>query len=802
MALYNENRNPAVESDADYGYRLPPKEMAAIATAFPVPDISLDPTRSKMALLQREALLSLEQLSRSELRLAGLRFSPDTNGPSRMLYYKTIQLQSLAPGSGPAVTLSGLPPEAQIANPQWSPDGRYLAFSNTTGQGINLWVADTHTGEAFQVSEVLLNEIFTSGFVWHPDSKSLLCRLVPPNRPQPPEKPAIPYSPNIQETQGKKAPGRTYQDLLKNPFDEWLFAYYATSCLARIGIDGKMTQLGEEGLYLGARPSPDGQYILVDQLKPPFSYLVPFPRFPRQVEVWDSAGRPVFRVADLPLADDVPIAMDAVRRGRRLCGWRADADATLYWVEAADQGDPAVESEVRDRLFTLAAPFTEAPVLLAELNLRYSHVHWGSDDLALVYERWWKTRREKVWRLSPAHPEKGARLVFDRSFEDAYGDPGHPLLQPTSGGTRVLMTDTGGTNIFLVGRGSSPEGDRPFLDRFDIEQKKSVRLWRSEPPYYEYVITILDQAGELLLTSRENVEEPANYYLRNLKSGTLVALTSFPHPYPMLKGITKEIIQYRREDGVMLSATLYLPPGYKPGDGPLPMLLWAYPREYKSADAAGQLTDSPYRFDRIGPTSPLSLLTQGYAILDNPAMPIIGEGEAQPNDNYVAQLKASAEAAVAEVVKRGVADPKRIAVGGHSYGAFMTANLLAHTDLFCAGIARSGAYNRTLTPFGFQAEERTLWEAPDVYMAMSPYMHLQNINAPLLLIHGEADNNAGTHLMQSERFYHALQGHGKPARLVILPHESHGYQARESVLHVLWEMHRWLEIHAKGMNGG
>ncbi|MRR10727.1 S9 family peptidase, partial [bacterium] len=319
------------------------------------------------------------------------------------------------------------------------------------------------------------------------------------------------------------------------------------------------------------------------------------------------------------------------------------------------------------------------------------------------------------------------------------------------------------------------------------------RLFRSEAPHYELPVEILDPAQGTFLTRRESVSEPPNYYVRNLKTNSDRALTAFPHPTPQIAGVYKELIRYEREDGVKLTGTLYLPPGKKPADGPFPLLMWVYPQEFKSADAAGQVTDSPYRFVRVSPMSPLLWLAAGYAVLDDPTMPIVGEGQAEPNDTYVKQLVAGARAAVDEMVRRGIAERGRIAIGGHSYGAFTTANLLAHTDLFAAGIARSGAYNRTLTPFGFQAEERTFWQAPETYFIMSPFSHADKIKKPLLLIHGEADNNPGTFPMQSERFFSALKGHGATVRLIMLPHESHGYRARESLLHMAAEMTDWLQ---------
>jgi dipeptidyl aminopeptidase/acylaminoacyl peptidase len=360
----------------------------------------------------------------------------------------------------------------------------------------------------------------------------------------------------------------------------------------------------------------------------------------------------------------------------------------------------------------------------------------------------------------------------------------------------VLELTADGSGIYFSSPGASPEGDRPFIAVMNASTGKEDQIWRSAAPWYELPTAIIDPSKSLLLVRRESQEQPPNYFLRDA-AGQLNQVTDFPNPYGDTPLPKKQILRYKRADGLELSANLYLPPGYKPSDGPLPALLEAYPVEYKSRSAAGQITGSPYQFPRFSWAGPVFFVTQGYAVLENAAIPIVGEGDAQPNDTYVEQLVAGAKAAIDEGARLGVVDRNRVAVMGHSYGAFMTANLLAHSDLFKAGIARSGAYNRTLTPFGFQNEERTYWEAPDVYFKMSPFSYADKIKAPLLLIHGEADNNPGTFPIQSERFYDALKGHGATVRLVFLPLEAHGYADRESLLHMLWEMNNWLNTYVK-----
>jgi len=776
------------------GYCVPPKAIADLADAPLTPHISLNPERTWMMVMAPAAFPSIAELARPELRLAGLRIDPDANGLSRQQHYVGLALQHIADGSERAV--DGLPEAARIGPVRWAGDGMRFAFTVRDETGIALWVGDVETGAVRRLMGPRLNGVLGTPYVWTPDGQGLICTLVPADRGARPQAPAVPEGPVVQENIGKEAPSRTYQDLLKNAYDEDLFEYYATSQAAWVNLDGDVRPLGVPGLLHPVRPSPDGVYLLAESLHRPFSYLVPYHRFAHRVEIWNRDGEVVRELADLPLAEGVPIAFDAVAEGPRAFSWRSDAPSTVVWTEAQDGGDPRCEVEARDLICALSSPFEDAPGLLASLGLRYAGITWGHEGLALISERWWKTRWTRTWRLDPSAPEE-LHILFDRSWEDRYSDPGYPLTRWTASGTQVLLTGEEGQTLYLTGAGASPEGDRPFLDRLDLRTGETERLWRSEGPCYEQPIHFVDVEGLKLLTRREAVAEQPNVFLRDLRREELRQITAFPHPTPQLVGVYKELIRYPRGDGVQLTATLYLPPGHTPEDGPLPLLMWAYPREFKSADAAGQVTTSPYRFVRPDWGSPLFLLVHGYAILDGPTMPIVDEDDQEANDTYVEQLVASATAAVEEVVRRGVADRNRIAVGGHSYGAFMTANLLAHSDLFRAGIARSGAFNRTLTPFGFQAEERTLWEAPEVYAAMSPFMHVHKIKIPLLLIHGEADNNAGTFPIQSERLYNALKGHGATARLVMLPHESHGYRGRESVMHMLWEMTEWLDRYVK-----
>lgn len=778
-------------------YRAPSPALAAIVDAPLTPAVSLSPDRTRILLLERPSLPPVAELAEPELRLAGVRINPATNGQSRAPYYTAIVVKAVADGAEKRV--AGFPPLARITSLAWSPDGRHLLTTVERESSVQLWLVDIDIATARQLTPRALNGILDTP-TWI-DARTIVASFVPTGRPAAPAAPTVPTGPVVQENLSGKRPARTYADMLASPHDESVFEHFATSELALVTVDGQITSLGLRGLIGNASPSPDGQYLLVTRWTRPYSYLVPLDRFPQQVTVHDRNGRLVHTVADLPLAENIPIPYGSVRTGPRGVAWRADTPATLSWAQALDGGDAGREAPLRDEWFTQAAPFTGAPVSQQKFALRTSGVTWGDDRNALVTESWWKTRRTRTWLVAPGQPGATPTLLFDRSSEDRYSHPGTPVLSRNRYGRYVMLLSADRTKIFLDGLGASAEGDRPFLDEYDLTTKTARRLWRSAAPYYESFVAFIDANRTRALTQRESVTEPANYFVRTLgetdEARALRPITRFPNPYPQFAAVKKELITYQRADGVALSGTLYLPPGYKPDAGPLPTLLWAYPREFKDAAAASQVRDSPFRFIRVSPLGPLPFLLAGYAVLDDPAMPIIGEGSKEPNDTYIAQLVASAKAAIDEVVRRGVTDPKRVAVAGHSYGGFMTANLLAHSDLFRAGIARSGAYNRTLTPFGFQAEERTLWQAPEIYAAMSPFNHANKVKDPILLIHGAADNNAGTFPIQSERFYNALKGHGATTRLVMLPHESHGYRGRESVLHTLWESEHWLDTYVK-----
>jgi dipeptidyl aminopeptidase/acylaminoacyl peptidase len=789
---------------AQGGYKKPPQEVLDVLNAPVTPTAYISPTRDQMLLATGVRYPSIADLAQPMLRLAGLRINPNTSGPHRSLYFIAYSLKRISDG---AETKIALPVGAHAGVPQWSADGKHFAFTNTTPTGIELWVGDAASGRVLKVRGVMLNDVYGDPVQWMPDSRTLLVQLVPSARPKLAPEPSVPLGPNVQESAGRAGPVRTYEDLLKTAYDEDRFEHYATAQLAFIDASSdKVSHVGQPAIYETARPSPDGHFLLVARVHRPFSYLHPVSDFPKEVEVWDAGGRVAHKLVSLPLQDQVPI--DGVQVGARRYAWRPTEPATLVWVEALDEGNPKKKVPNRDHLLMLKAPFTGAPTEVIKTEQRFAGLSWFErGGLAFVSDFDRDTRKARTWLVNVDNPADAPRLVWNRNNQDRYNDPGTPLTRLLANNQRVVWQS--GDDIFLSGAGASREGDRPFLDRFNLKTLKAERIFRSDKQSYETPVTLLKDDGSQFVTRRETPIEPSNYFIRTVTgaassdatageptvASTSKPLTQFPDPTPQLRGIKKQLVTYKRKDGVACSFTLYLPPNYTEGTR-LPTVVWAYPLEFNDADTAGQISGSSQRFTTINGYSHLFFLLEGYAVLDNATMPVVGTPE-KVNDTYVDQIVMSAQAAIDKAVEMGVTDRDRVGVGGHSYGAFMTANLLAHSDLFRAGIARSGAYNRTLTPFGFQSERRTIWEAPKMYLDVSPFMYADKINEPLLLTHGEADDNTGTFPIQSERLYQAIRGNGGTVRLVMLPLEAHGYSARETTEHVLYEMINWFDKYVK-----
>jgi dipeptidyl aminopeptidase/acylaminoacyl peptidase len=770
----------------DPSYKLPAKEIVEIFDAAPPPQTVVSPKRDAMLIVEPEGLPPISLLAQPILRIAGVRINPAIRARQRIVRFTGISVQSL---DGTPPRRVNLPAGSRIGYPAWSHDGSRFAFTRDLPNGVELWVCDMAGAIARPVANVHVNDVLGTPFQWLGDGRHLIVLAVAEDKQDaPPPRARVPVGPVIDETTGKQSQMPTFEDLLKTPHDELLFEFYGRSQLLIVDtVSGNSSALGEPDLLFDAAGSPDDHFILVTRVRRPFSHRVPYLYFTRSIEVWDTTGKKVATVADFPVTDEVP--RQGVPVGPRNVSWQPLVPATLVWSEALDGGDPLRGVPYRDRLMSLDAPFTGVARELVKVKGRISRVDWTALPSVALVSEFDRARRWTTTNLIDFAQPSATKVLFDHSINDDYNDPGHPIYDIRPSGERILLQDDNA--IYLAGRGATESGDKPFLDKLELRTLQKKRLQNSEAAVYESFISFVKESRVEIVMRRESRSESPNFFLADLDTGQRKQLTFYQDPAPLLQRVRKQLIRYARPDGVALSGTLYLPPDYKPGTR-LPALIWAYPLEYSDPDTASQVRSSPNRFTLPSGASPILLATQGYAVLMDATMPVVGDPETA-NNTYVEQISADARAAVNKLDDMGIADRSRIVIGGHSYGAFMTANLLAHTELFVAGIARSGAYNRSLTPFGFQRERRSFWEATDLYVKMSPFTYANRIKAPILLIHGEADNNAGTFPIQSERLFEAIRGNGGTARLVLLPHEAHNYLARESVLHVLAEMIEWAD---------
>jgi dipeptidyl aminopeptidase/acylaminoacyl peptidase len=784
-------------SQEELTYQKPSKEILDLADYERAPSVSMDTKKEYMLLSYRNTYKTLDELNQEEMRLGGLRINPITNISSTVTYINNLKVRKIKDKNETQVT--GLPQNPKISNISWSPDEKKLAFTHTTATGVELWVLDIASAKATRLTEATVNANMGSPYSWYRDNQNLLVRMLPKNRPALIDsKKDLPKGPTVSTSDGSKSQNRTYQDLLKNKTDETNFETLVSSELYKIDLSGKASLYKSADLYAGEGFSPDGNYIMITTIQKPFSYIVPLSRFPMKSVVYDLTGKEIKVVNEVPLSEIMPKGFMATRKGKRSMGWRSDAPATLYFVEALDGGDPANKVDFRDEVFLWQAPFTSNPTSLVKTVQRYGGIVWGNNTTAILYDQWYDTRNEKTYLFNPSNPGQAPKVIFDRNSQDIYSDPGSFETIKNQYGRQVLALEN--DNAFLVGEGHTKNGQFPFIDEFNIKTFKTKRLYQSAyKDKKESIFSIEDfKKGDVLVQIQSKSEYP-NYYFRNIKKkNELTQITNFKNPFESIKNVHKEVIKYKRKDGVELSGTLYLPVGYDmKKKEKLPLLIWAYPEEYKDKNSAGQSSQNPNEFTFPNYGSFVYWVAKGYVVLDDASFPIIGEGSTEPNDTFITQLVDNAAAAIDAVDKLGYINRKKVAVGGHSYGAFMTANLLTHSDLFACGIARSGAYNRTLTPFGFQSEQRNYWEVPEVYNKMSPFMTADKMKTPLLLVHGDADNNPGTFTLQSERYFQALKGLGAPVRLLLLPKESHGYAAKENILHLLWEQDQFLEKHLK-----
>ena len=783
-------------SQENINYQVPSSEILDLVEYERPPSVTYDSDKNFMLFLYRDNYKSIEELSQKELRLAGLRINPNTNIGSRITYYNNIKIKNLKNKRSEIDDIIGIPSNPKIANINWSPNQKNIAFTNTSSDGVKLWVLNLESRSLIKLSDLKLNSNIRDVINWLNDSE-ILIKVIPETRKKLIDQSGIvPSGPTISSNDGENAQNRTYQDLLKNKTDELNFEQLVTSDIYKVNLDGKISKWLDSDMYTDITPSPDGEFVMVSNIKKPFSYIVTYGRFPKSTNIYDNEGMLVSNLVDMPLIEELPQGFNAVWNGKRNFSWRMDKPSTITYMVALDNGDPSNEAEYRDELFELDAPFTgNGNTIFKSIN-RLSGIIWGNNTSAVAIDYWIKNRNEKTYLFNPSDTNQKPRIIYDRNYQDRYSDPGFFITKRNTFNKSVLKIDS--NNLILMGDGYSDKGQFPFVDRLNLDNLTTERIYESN--YTDKLENLVDYDvnKKQLLVRIESKNDYPNYYFKNLNGKKITRITDFTNPFEKLSKVDKQVITYKRNDGLDLSGVLYLPTGYnKDSKEKMPMILWAYPREFKDKSSAGQNTNNPNEFTYPYYGSMVYWVTKGYVVLDDASFPIIGENKTEPNDDFRNQLVENARAAINAVEKLGYIDKDRVAVGGHSYGAFMVANLLSHSDLFAAGIARSGAYNRTLTPFGFQSEERSYWQAPDVYNTMSPFMHADKMKTPLLLIHGEDDNNSGTYPMQSQRYFNALKGMGAVVRLVMLPKESHGYSSKESIYHVLWEQDQWLEKYVK-----
>ncbi|PBJ13796.1 prolyl oligopeptidase family serine peptidase [Flavobacterium sp. ACN6] len=778
-------------------YQKPSKSILDLADYQRAPTVSMDTKKENMLLMYRNTYKTLDDLNQDEVRLAGLRINPVTNISSTVTYINNLKLRKI--NAKEEIQVAGLPENPKITNILWSPNDKRILFSHTANSGVELWVIDITAAQATKLTTATVNANLGNPFSWFSDSETILVKMLPKNKqPLLDSKKDLPTGPIVSNTSGEKSQNRTYPDMLKNKNDEANFESSITSELYKVKLNGDAVLFKEAAMYAGERISPDGNYIMLTTIHKPFSYVVPLNRFPLKTTVYDVKGKEIKVVNEVPLNEIMPKGFMAVQKGKREMSWRNDKPATLCFVTALDEGNPANKVDFRDEVFLWDAPFDKDPSSLVKTPQRFDGITWGNENLAVLKDEWYDTRNTKTYLIDPSNPSQLPKVITDRNSQDAYSDPGTFETRKNEYNKYVLAIEK--ENLYRIGDGFTKEGQFPFIDEFDFKTLKTKRIYTSSyKDKKEEILEIEDfKSGKVLVQIQSKTEYP-NYYFRNIKKqNSLTPITTFKNPFESIKDVSKEVIKYKRKDGLELSGTLYLPAGYdKAKKEKLPLLIWAYPAEYKDRNSASQTTQNSNEFTFPYYGSFVYWVTKGYVVLDDAAFPIIGEGTTEPNDNFISQLVDNAAAAIDAVDALGYINRKKVAVGGHSYGAFMTANLLTHSNLFACGIARSGAYNRTLTPFGFQTEQRNYWEVPEVYNTMSPFMNADKMKTPLLLVHGEADNNPGTFTLQTERYFQALKGLGAPARMVILPKESHGYAAKENILHLLWEQDQFLEKYLK-----
>jgi len=769
-------------------YKEPPAEISKL---LDVPaDEYLSPIRdTQLAIkLAYEPFTSLATLSEDFLELAGSRINPVTSSvviKNRFLYLK---LYNHLTNSTTTIAESGAD---YILDYSISPSKHYLAIKMQKLDGIYLTVYDLVKSKSVYLSSFKLNNVLDDLAVQWVKNDGLMLMTVPEKRAPLKIRSAEFIVPRTEETSGQSAKLRTFQSLLKDEYDRYLFEHFFTSQPVLLSLpQGKIEKIGKPDIYTVFEMSPDGKFINAKRINKPYSFAVPYYRFGYTREILNTKGKMVKELTTKPVQEEIPV--DGVEQGARYFSWLPGRPAEICWLEAQDKGDPEITVPERDWLYSSAAPFVNSSVKI-KCKERLSDLEFFADGQRVMVTEYDNNKEWNRCYIADLNGKAVSQEVYSLSENDKYAHPGSLLKSFDLSGQEIILEKNG--FCFYKNPGYTPNGTKPALDAINFTTSEKKRVFQSDSTAYERISNFWGKSNDSLVVASESPEQPLNYYICDLKTGKRIALTNNQDKQPQLRSIKKELVNYFRADSLKLNGSLYLPPDYEPGKK-YPLVIWAYPREFTDAALAGQVSGTANNYLRFGGWSPLYLTLLGYVVLDNASMPVVGNVK-ERNDNFITQIVDNAKAAIDYLDKRGIIDPNKVAVGGHSYGAFMTAVLLAESNLFKAGIAQSGAYNRTLTPFGFQSEKRSYWQAKEFYNRVSPFNNVEKLKSPLLLIHGEKDSNPGTYPIQSERMYAAIKGNGGTARLVILPYEDHGYEAKESVKQMIAETVEWLDKYLK-----
>jgi dipeptidyl aminopeptidase/acylaminoacyl peptidase len=792
---------PAPRASAAPGYRTPPKVVADILTAprLRVGRPNVSPDGARLILHDSPSLIPISILALPVEKLAGLEILPALRATRNQLKAATAGFRIVSTADGSMVR-ARLPEGRSVGAVTWSSKGDRLACTLYAQGGAEVWIVEAASGAARKLEGVALNTVLDPTLEWSLDDRDLFALTVADAGSAPLAGSAAP-APQARESRGRAAPQRTARDVLRTADDQARFAFYAQAQLARIPVDGGAKHpLGAPGPIDSWQLAPDERSAAIARFTLPAPLGFPNYLFPRTLVVENLADGTSVPVADLPLNDRSAISSVAELGPR---DWQFAPDGRSLWffswkdTPGADPlkaiRDTTLAQPGTDRLMRLDAPFQGSPVEVATSDMQFRDMAWMAAGKRLwVQEDYAPRRRERRAWIEVADASR--HPLGERSAENAYDNPGQPVGHGVPHGY-ALWTSGDGNRVYLAGEGFRADGQRPFLDALDLTSGRTRRVFESDAAHLENPSALLDAEAKRFLTLRQSKTEPPNVYVHAAGDAAGRKLSDFADPAPALTASQRIQFTFTRPDSVKLNAEVVLPADWKPGRR-LPTVFWIYPNDFRSAAAASQNRRSPNRFPSQSALNPEVLVTQGYAVL-MPDIAVVGT-----NDRYVEEIQLSAQAALDEAVRRGFCDPERVAVGGHSYGAFSTVNLLAHTSIFKAGWASDGAYNRTLTPFTFQAEERTLWEARDTYLKMSPFLYANEIKAPLLLMHNLDDTNVGTNPIQSERMFDALNGLGKTCALVEYPFEDHGPASRETVLDYWSRVIDWLDRWVKNSPGG